>query len=163
MGIRKWVDSSRFELPTVTELIPSSWKEITNIPASDTEQSQLSQRAHKEMVPITGIEPMTNWLQSSCSTYWAKSAEVVEVGIEPTILITALGRTVYLLTSHLHSCGLHCSHEFRLLDYTHLLRMYRDSPNHYNAIHSYALYLQVSGSFTLSTQPTQLWIVPINR
>ena len=60
MGIRKWVDSSRFELPTVTELIPSSCKEITNIPASDTEQSQLSQRAHKEMVPVVGIEPTTN-------------------------------------------------------------------------------------------------------
>ena len=32
------------------------------------------------------------------------ATKVVEAGIEPAILITALGRTVYLLTRHPHNC-----------------------------------------------------------
>ena len=33
-----------------------------------------------------------------------------------------------------HNCGLHCSHEFRLLDYVYLLHMYHDSPSHCSTI-----------------------------
>ena len=35
------------------------------------------------MVPKTGIEPVTYWLQVSCSTNWAISAMVGDIGLEP--------------------------------------------------------------------------------
>ena len=37
----------------------------------------------KKMVPKTGIEPVTYWLQVSCSTNWAISAMVGDIGLEP--------------------------------------------------------------------------------
>ena len=39
----------------------------------------------KKMVPKTGIEPVTYWLQVSCSTNWAISAQLMvgDIGLEP--------------------------------------------------------------------------------
>ena len=39
----------------------------------------------KKMVPKTGIEPVTYWLQVSCSTNWAISAQIMvgDIGLEP--------------------------------------------------------------------------------
>ena len=88
-------------------------------------------------------------VQSQLCAPYSRSNAVVVAGAEPGIWVVSAWsfHTIHFwptgyasssvprisLRIH-HNCGLHCSHEFRLLDYVYLLHMYRDSPSHCSTI-----------------------------
>ena len=71
-----------------------------------------------ELIPAYLVNPRPNWCCRRCKQH-SGPQNYTQPAHQP---------------AHLPQLGLHCSHEFRLLDYVYLLHMYHDSPSHCSTI-----------------------------
>ena len=106
-----------------------------------------------DMVPTVGLEPITYWLQISCSTNWAKSASGGPPGFEPASFQKSIWKTIPYKTTQCFFWWvlMDLNHRaFRIgftvrrirpsLPNTHLLSVYEKSGTHPGALNQFLWY-----------------------